>query len=252
VTWAVLGLAALTAATALDRTRARAARGWGVLAAILLLGSLITPDTLGENHGGYLPQRVALLGLVALVPWLRLDGLGAASTLGRAALVVALAVQTLFVWDYGRECTRTAGRFLEAGDAIGRSHRVATVLIDVRGRFRSNPLLHADCLFGVDTDDVIWADYETNFYYFPVQLRDPKTMPRAAPLELIAREESPAGAEKRARLWSDFLDRHASDVDVVAIYGTDPAIEQITARQFVRSWLAEDGRAQVWTKPAAP
>ena len=82
-------------------------------------------------------------------------------------------MQSLFVWDYGRESTRTAGRLLAASDAVGRGRREATVLIDILGRFRSNPVLHADCLLGVDTGNVIWADYETNYYYFPVQLRDP-------------------------------------------------------------------------------
>ena len=219
-----------------------------MLAALLLFGSLITPDSLGDNHGGYLPQRVALLGLVALTPWLRLDAPGPLARLGRAGLFFALVVQSLFVWDYGRESTRTAGAMLRASDAVGRGRREATVLIDILGRFRSNPVLHADCLLGVDTDNVIWADYETNYYYFPVQLRDPDSMPRAAPLEIIARTDAPGDEAKRAALWSDYLDRHADRIDVAVIYGVDPAIEAITARRFVRAWKADDGRVQVWTK----
>ncbi len=110
-------------------------------------------------------------------------------------------------------------------------------------------MLHADCLLGVDTDNVIWADYETNYYYFPVQLRDPDVMPRAAPLEIIARTDGPGDEAKRAALWSDYLDRFADQIDVVLIYGTDAAIETITARRFVRSWTAPGGRVHVWTKP---
>ncbi len=248
VLWLVLALAAMAAATLLNRDRA-GKRGWGVLAALLLFGSLVTPDSLGDNHGGYLPQRVALLGLVALAPWLRLDAPGPLARFGRAALVFALVVQSLFVWDYGRESTQTAGALLASSGAIGRGRREATVLIDILGRFRSNPVLHADCLLGVDTDNVIWADYETNYYYFPVQLRDPASMPRAAPLEIIARADAPGDEAKRAALWADYLDRHADPIDVVVIYGTDPAIETITARRFVHSWTAPGGRVQVWTKP---
>lgn len=253
VAWLVLGLTALTAATILDRDRdhdRREARGWGVLAALLLFGSLVTPDTLGVSHGHYLPQRVALLGLVALVPWLRLDAPGAIAGLGRSAVVGALAIQSLFVWDYGRESTRTAGQLVAAGGAVGRGRREATVLLDILGRFRSNPVLHADCLLGVDTGNIIWGDYETNFYYFPLQLRDREALPRAAPLEIIARTDAPGDEAKRAALWSDYLDRHADAIDVVVIYRTDPAIEAITARRFERTWRAEDGRVQVWTKPS--
>ncbi len=217
----------------------------------MLFGSLITPDSLGDNHGGYLPQRVALLGLVALAPWLRLDATGPLARLGRVGLLVALVVQSLFVWDYGCESTRTAGALLKAADAAGRGRREATVLLNILGRFRSNPVLHADCLLGVDADNVIWADYETNYYYFPVQLRDPDSMPRAAPLEIIARTDAPGDEAKRAALWSDYLDRSADQIDVVLIYGTDAAIETITARRFVRAWKADDGRGQVWRKPEA-
>ena len=236
VTWLVLSIVGLTAATLLGRDRDRpGVRGWGVLAALLVFGSLVTPDTLGVNHGHYLPQRVVLLGLVALAAWLRHDAPGPLARLGRAGLVVALVVQSLFVWDYGRESTRTAGRLLDAGDAVGTGRREATVLLNILGRFRSNPLLHADCLLGVDTDDVIWADYETNYYYFPVQLRDPGAMPRAAPLEIIARTDTPGDEAKRAGFWSDYLDRHAQAIDVVVIYGTDQAIDAVTARRFERS-----------------
>ena len=72
---------------------------------------------------------------------------------------------------------------------VGRSQRVAVVLVDVRGRFRANPLLHADCLLGVGTGNIIWGNYETNHYYFPVQLRDPGLCPPAALLEEIAEEQ---------------------------------------------------------------
>ncbi len=43
-------------------------RGWGILATILIIAGVAGPDTLGESHGNYLPQRVLLFGLVALVP----------------------------------------------------------------------------------------------------------------------------------------------------------------------------------------
>jgi len=38
-------------------------------------------------------------------------------------------------------------------------------------RFRSNPLLHADNLLGIGTGNIIWNNYETRYYYFPVQFR---------------------------------------------------------------------------------
>jgi hypothetical protein len=244
VAWLGLGLVLLIAATWRSRDPSR--RAWIVLAAVVLICGFLGPDTIGKAHGHYLPQRVVQLGLVALVPWLGLDRPGRLAGLGRAAMVVALALQSLFVWDYGRESTRTVGRLIATAPEVGRSQRVAVVLLDVRGRFRANPLLHADCLLGVGTGNIIWGNYETNHYYFPVQLRDPDLSPPAALLEEIARLEGPANAEERARVWSGLIERYAAAIDVVVIDGSDPAIERITARRFVRS--SSDGRVQVWVR----
>jgi hypothetical protein len=248
--WITFALIALTLATLRDDQRNRSLRGWAVLAVALVFGGVFGPDTLGLNHGHYLQQRVFLLGLVALIPWLRLDGPGRLDRIGRAGLVIALIFQTLFVWDYGRECTRTAGRFLTVAPHVGRGQREATVLIDVRGRFRANPLLHVDCLLGVGTGNIIWANYETNYYYFPVQRRDPEHTPSALDLEALAMLGGPTASE-RAPKWSDLLDRFAPVIDVVVIYGSDPEIEAITGRWFVREFRSDDGVVQVW-KHAKP
>jgi hypothetical protein len=246
--WLALALLCLGLATIGDGARDRLLRGWGILAAMFILGGIVSPDTLGVKHGHYLPQRIILLGLVAIVPWLRLDAPGYLGRLGRSALLVALALQTLFVWDYGRECTATTARFLEVASIVGRNQREATVLIDVRGRFRPNSLLHADCLMGVGTGNVIWGNYETNYYYFPVQLRDRESSPPAEEIEQLVRLFGPSHAAERARIWSDILGRYGPSIDVVVMYGSDPDIESLTARRYRREHLSADGKVQVWRR----
>jgi len=247
--WAAPALAALAALgfSRLDGER----RGWAVLAGLLIFGGMIAPDTLGAGHGHYLPQRVVLLGLVALAPWLPLDAGGPVARLGRAGLFVALGLQSLFVWDYGLESDRAISRLMAGADRVGRGRRVAAVLLDIRGRFRANPRLHADCLLGIGTGNVVWGNYETNYYYFPVRLRDPSRSPPAAELEAIARFDGPANADERARRWAGLLDRYADAIDVVVIDGTDVEIERITARDFDRRWTSDDARVQVWERGGA-
>ena len=240
--WVGLGLLALTVATLRDRGRGRGA--WGLIGLAMIVAGVVGPDTIGASHGHYLPQRVVLLGLVALVPWLGLDRPGVIAWAGRGCLVVALGFQSLFVWDYAEESRRTAGRLVAATDV--QDSRVAAVLLDIRGRFRANPLLHADCLLGVGTGNIIWGDYETNYYYFPVQLRDPSTSPPASALEAIARLDGPAQAEERSRQWSALINRNDSSIDVVIIWGSDPAIESATSRRFIR--ISNDGQVQVWVR----
>src|SRR5262249_29114407 len=137
-----------------DRAReARPAqrRGWALLALLLLVGGVAGPDSLGLNHGHYLPQRVVLLGLVALMPVLELDPRGWAVRGCAAALAVALVVQSTLVWDYALVSQRTAGAFWRARGVVGQGQRVASMLVQLKGRSRANPLLHSDCLLGLGT-----------------------------------------------------------------------------------------------------
>ena len=116
VAWLLIALVLSIVATlrAHARSSARDAserRGWTALATLLILGGMAGPDTLGAGHGNYLPQRIVLLGLVALVPALDLDP-GRRAIRGSAlALVVALTVQSALVWDYAITSERTAGAF---------------------------------------------------------------------------------------------------------------------------------------------
>src|SRR5512135_667861 len=234
VLWLVLALAlALVAMLRSDRQdRARSGgvgRGWAALAALFVLGGLMSPDTLGPAHGQYLPQRIVLLGLAAIMPLFDLDAKGWAGRGCAAALTVALAIQSTFVWEYALTCQDQVGALVRARPKVGRSQRVATVLSDIRTRFRANPLLHADCLFGVDTGNILWSNYETRFYYFPVQFRPEIDRPDASDLESISLELDP---DRRAESWARVLERHHRAIDVLVVWGTDPPLDAVSERWF--------------------
>ena len=145
--------------------------GWLLLSAALIIGGAVAPDSLGEAHGDYLPQRIVLMGLVALMPIFDIEQSRWSGRGCTAALVVAVVLQSVIVWDYALYSDRTAGQMIRAGATIGRNQRIATLLVSTRSRFRSNPLLHADNWLGVDTGNIVWNNYETRHYYFPVHFR---------------------------------------------------------------------------------
>ena len=206
--------------------------GWGVLAALLLVGGFICPDTLGESHGNYLPQRVVLLGLVALVPVL---DFGVRSWLGRLAALAlfwALTIQSAFVWEYAMTSSRQVGAVLAAKSAIGQNQRVATLLVGIPTRFRANPMVHADNLLGVDTGNVIWNNYETSHYYFPVQFKPTLDRPLPSVLEALALDNDPNGSARRASIWERELEAHHQAIDSILVWGKDDDLDQITSRWF--------------------
>jgi hypothetical protein len=235
VAWLVLSLGLAVAATATASTRtARPRRAWVAVALLLVAGGAAAPDTLGLSHGHYLPQRIVLLGLAALLPALELDPARWLVRASAAAMIVALTVQSALVWDYAREAQRIAGSFWRARGMVGRGQRVAALPVQLqpRRRTRANPLLHADCLLGLGTDNVIWGNYETRHYYFPVRFRPGFDRPDAASLEAIALRDDPREAASRAADWAALLARHHAAIDVLVVWGSDDRLDAISAQWF--------------------
>jgi hypothetical protein len=223
-----LGLASAWRRSATDR-RTRERRAWQALAAILVLGGVFGPDSLGPGHGDYLPQRVALLGLVALVP--AFEGLSK-SLLRRAmtaAVAVALALQTIVVWDYALDAQAKVSQMVAAGPSLGRNQRTATLLADLKTRFRPNAMLHADCWLGVFEDAVLWSNYETRHYYFPVQFRPELVRPDSFELEQIALRGGTAEAADR---WERVLESSRDAIDRLIVWRSEPGLDAITERWF--------------------
>jgi hypothetical protein len=239
VLWLGIALATAGIATFLD-PQSRERRVWLALAVLLVIGGLIGPDTLGASHGHYLPQRVVLFGLVALVPFLDFEAKHRAGRVATAALVVALAVQSGFIWEYALTSDRTAGTWYPAPKAIVHGRRIATLLVQFsETRFRSNPLLHADNLLGVGTDNIVWNNYETRYYYFPVQFKPGIDRPPAADLEWVALHDEPRDAKTRAAIWKGLLHLHHRAIDTLVVWGRDPTLDAINRRWFEASPIYE-------------
>jgi hypothetical protein len=205
---------------------------WVTLAALMMLLGFVGPDSLGSGHGEYLPQRLELLGLVALVPAFDLNLANKWGRLAAACLLFAVVLQTLIIWDYALYSERTAGQIMRAGDLIGRGQRIATLLIRIRSRFRVNPVLHADSWLGVGTGNILWSNYETRHYYFPVQFRAGIDRPDSSDLEWLAIHGDPREASDRARLWRDLLREHSSTIDSIMVWQRDPALDAITNLRY--------------------
>ncbi len=226
---------------------------WMVLAALLLVGGIAGPDSFGPAHGEFLPQRVLLLGFIALVPVLDADLSRWPGRFLLATIAVAVALQAAIVWDYALYCDATAGQIIRAGKFVGRNQRIITLLVSSRGRFRANPLLHAENWLGVDTGNVVWNNYEALHYYFPVQFRPEIERPHPGKLEWISIHDGPKDPkDKAARLrdWEELLDRHAKSIDVVLFWKSDPELEAITKRWF--DLAQQTGEVQIFTKTRTP
>jgi hypothetical protein len=217
-------------------------RSWLALATLLIVGGLASPDTLGQEHGNYLPQRIVLCGLVALAAVIDVDLRRWPGRIVAAGLAAAVALQSAIVWDYALYSDRSAGEIVRARDAVGRGRRVAYLPASVRSRFRANPLLHVDNWLGVDTDNIVWGNYETRHYYFPVQFIAGIERPTPGELEDLIRLDAPAEAVERASGWERLLSREAAAIDVLVTYKREPLLDAVTGRFFHEVWHRGDVR----------
>ncbi len=236
ILWAVGGAALLVAGGLLasgGRTRESGERrAWLGLSAVLWLAAIFGPESLGPGHGDYLSQRISLLGLVAAVPAIGPPSRSWLGRAGAAAMLVALALQSASVWDYGLFSERTAGRIAGAAPRVGSGRRVATLLADLTTRFRVNPMLHADCWLGV-SGNIVWTNYEARHYYFPVHFREGLDRPDSWDLQEIALlGTDPRTAERRRLWWERVLDEHHDAIDVLLVWKEAPDLDAVTARWF--------------------
>jgi hypothetical protein len=142
---------------------------------------------------------------------------------------VSLALQTVVVWDYALDAQAKVSQFVAAGPSLGRGQRTATLLTDVKTRFRPNALLHADGWLGVSEDAVLWSNYEARHYYFPVQFRPELARPDSFELEQIALRGGTAEAADR---WEKVLETYRDAIDRVIVWREDPTLDAITERWY--------------------
>ncbi|WP_165073407.1 hypothetical protein [Paludisphaera rhizosphaerae] len=214
-----------------DGTHVGERRAWLGLSAALLAAGIFGPDSMGAGHGDYLPQRITLLALVSAVPTIGPYSRSLLGRLGGGAIFVALAMQAVSVWDYAVHAQKTVAPITESAPQVGRGVRIAALLGDLRTRFRVNPVLHAPDWLGVVGGNVVWNNYETRHYYFPVQFKPGLVRPDSIQLEEIALAVPPRRQEG-VSLWDGELSRAHDAVDVVVAWRSYPELDAVTARWF--------------------
>ena len=53
--------------------------------------------------------------------------------------------------------------------------------------------------------------------------------------------DDPNDDAERARLWDDLLAAHHAEIDVLVVWGRDPALDAISAKWFAANPFREDG-----------
>jgi len=253
--WTMLGLALLVLSSFVARKSdkspaANIGRGWILLSAILMLAGLLGPDDLGEAHGGFLRERILLLGLATLIPVMKTRPTGGSvqrfiAATGFAALLIACSFQLIAVWTYAQASNRLAAELMEAKPYVGTGNRVAVLIDQPEDNYRAKPLLHLPDLFGIDTANVIWNNYGPALYYFPIQFRDSKN---AALFHgpVFPEFTDPGNVQKDLEDWTDLISAIESRTDVLVVWGGGPELDEINGEWFEDEPVFESDNVRVF------
>jgi hypothetical protein len=238
--WVVIGVVLLLIAPLLVRKErdwsfAREHRGWIALVALLLIAGFFGPDKFGGAHGGFLRERILLVGFATLVPVLRVDRRQVLSWAGCAFITFATVAQIALLWDYALTSNRLVGAFMEAGPHAGENRRVAALMTNPGGQFRASPITHISNLLGVGTGNVVWNNYGPALYYFPVRFRDQEDGPRSMEIGNDLQYfdfDNPETAAAALSGWEAMLEKNHSHIEVLVVWQTTPEIDEINSKWF--------------------
>jgi hypothetical protein len=225
-------------------TLGSARRGWMALAFLLLIGGLLGPTSLGGLHGGIFRERVLLIGLMALVPALKIDPKQLRFWIAASALLLAAAVQIAFVWEYAFFSNRLVSDFMRVKPYVGSRERVLIVQTRVANRFRSQPLAAVGNMLGIDTDNLVWNNYGPSLYYFPIKFKDDSAGRRALMLATASRFDlvDQGGFE----LWERLLAQNRGEIDKLVVLGFDPRLDAINAKWFSPQPIFQADNARIF------
>ncbi|HEV2765551.1 MAG TPA: hypothetical protein VGV38_21385 [Pyrinomonadaceae bacterium] len=228
---------------------ARARRAWPVLTLLLAAVCLFGPSHFGVQHGNYIRERVLLMTLAASVTVWNFDASRRLVRLAAVALVLAVAVQSAFVWEYALDSHARVGEYMQAQPHVGTNRRFLTLIPPVR-RFRAYSLEHAPELLATGTGNLLWNNYEPYTYYFPVQFHyQPSQCDDFSLGPYLGPDVRFPGSEYNAykRAWWDcWLSQAHDHIDTIVVWGRDPLVERISEQWYSSQPAFEHGRVRVF------
>jgi hypothetical protein len=250
-TWLMIAVAGLGLVTLLgrgDEVR-REKRGWIILSLLLFLGALMGPYDFGGAHGTILRERILLLAMATSAPALTFNLKPMATSASAfwfnvkrwsaiacgVMLLVAAAIQIVFVWDYALFSNRLVSDFMAAKPYVGTGQRIEALQIDTGGSYCSNPVHNLPSALGIGNGNVVWNNYGPCLYYFPVKFSDDETSRRALRLSDVSvfHFKNPYIDESdHVAWWKQLLEETHDQIDTLVVAGSNAEIDRINAQWY--------------------
>jgi hypothetical protein len=229
-------------------------RGWVVIAVVLVAAGLFGPSGFGQ--GSLLRERFLLLGVISIVPLIKVDGRQGAARLGGLLLLGAVLIQTAFIYDYALRASRIAGEVMSAGSHIGAEGRLGMIVPDAQTHYLLNPLPNIVCQLGLERDNIVWNNYGPAYYYFPISFSGNEGSERWQQIDLLNKTLWSGNAQPIAALnpqvWANTFGPLMTDTDTLVVWGRAPWLDSIDASVFGFQEQFESSNLRVMRRSGQP
>jgi hypothetical protein len=215
-------------------------------AAMLLLG-MIAPDSLGA--GAFVRQRLLLCAFVLLIPLvIEMKGRVTRRVVG-GVLAAVFVFQVAALWEFAIKGDHDAANFLAAGAAVESGQTIGSIMIfEDPVRFNAYPLVQLVNVLGIRRDVVVWNNYETSYFFFPVNVKRPEDQSLVREFSshfAIRPNHKEENFDERLAGMSVALEKSHDSLDRLVVWGRDARVEAEIGRWFDLTPHFESGNVRV-------
>jgi hypothetical protein len=222
-------------------------RAWIILVLLLGTGWIVLPDFF-VRYGGWIRYRFLLFAVLVAVPFLGVNPDRRYMKLAAILIVGAVLVQSAFVWEVALGSSKFSQEFLDARSHVGTGRRIGTLLIDPP--HPSPPILgHFDMILGVDTQNIVWHNYETTQHVFPLTYRHETSSALSKAIGTLGQARWSFNSASRQDLidqWARLVSQYHDKIDVLVVWGRDPELDRINSAWYGPEPVFEKGAIRVF------
>ncbi len=252
VLWISLAFILLTIAT-LTRWRDLNFKGWlphivAMLAMLIL--AIAAPDGFGSEQGSVVRPRFLLCAAVLFVPLFVVRNKTLLRPIAAALLLGVFSYQTAALWEYSSKVNSETAEFLEAAGSIKNGERIASVMIfEGQPRFHPEPIRRMDNLFGITNNLVVWDNYETGYYFFPViavRDEDRRFIREFSELNTFRLQYAHDDVDRILTGLTALLSSDHGKIDTLLVWGRNAQVEGALHEWFEPEPYFEKGRVRLF------
>lgn len=250
--WILAALFSLAAATFLKKGtfdfRSKPNLVFAFLFVSLISAAIFAPDDFGLTNGSILRERLLICGLIFFVPLFCSEHKPVLKRITQILLLFVVIFQTAALWEYSLRTNHQAKEFFAAQSALAPNEKIASiVLVEDSVRFNSTPTAMMNNYLGINSNRIVWDNYEIGHYLFPIIAKnagDKRFIFDLTRHSALVMNNPNQNFDDRLAGLDSFLSENHPKIQSLIIWGKDSRLEAVLSKRYVAVY--ENGRVRVF------